>query len=118
MMRTVCGALTAIGASAAGNRRPPPARRAIPLVGKRAWRVEDYGMAKMIDRPSGLGATPTPEFEEQRARWEARYGAGKRRSEPGSGAADRTISDLPLKPLYGPADVEHLDLARDLAYPG
>jgi methylmalonyl-CoA mutase N-terminal domain/subunit len=75
-------------------------------------------MAKMIDRASGLGAEPTPEFEEQRARWESRYAAGKRRSEPGSGAADRTISDLPLKPIYGPADVEHLDLAGDLAYPG
>jgi methylmalonyl-CoA mutase N-terminal domain/subunit len=75
-------------------------------------------MAKMIDRPSGLGSEPTPEFEEQRARWEARYAGGKRRSEPGSGATDRTLSDLPLKPLYGPADVEHLDLARDLAYPG
>ena len=72
----------------------------------------------MIDRASGLGAEPSAEFEEQRARWEARYAAGKRRSEPGSGAADRTISDLPLKPIYGPADVEHLDLAKDLAYPG
>jgi methylmalonyl-CoA mutase N-terminal domain/subunit len=75
-------------------------------------------MAKMIDRTSGLGGEPSPEFEEQRARWESRYASGKRRSEPGSGAADRTISDLPLKPIYGPADVEHLDLANDLAYPG
>jgi methylmalonyl-CoA mutase N-terminal domain/subunit len=27
------------------------------------------------------------------------------RAEPGSGATDRTISDLPLKPVYGPADM-------------
>ena len=75
-------------------------------------------MAKMIDRASGLGARPTPEFEEQRAIWEQRWHSRpSRRTDPGSGATDRTISDLPLKPIYGPEDVEHLDLARDLAYP-
>jgi methylmalonyl-CoA mutase N-terminal domain/subunit len=75
-------------------------------------------MAKMIDRPSGLGAKPSPEFEEQKARWEAAWHSrSARRADPGSGATDRTISDLPLKPLYGPEDVAHLDLARDLAYP-
>ena len=75
-------------------------------------------MAKMIDRASGLGAKPTPEFEEQRAVWEKRWHSRpSRRHDPGSGATDRTISDLPLKPIYGPQDVEHLDLARDLAYP-
>jgi methylmalonyl-CoA mutase N-terminal domain/subunit len=76
-------------------------------------------VAKMIDRPSGLGAQPSPEFEEQRAGWERRWHSrASRRNEPGSGATDRTISDLPLKPIYGPEDVAHLDLARDLAYPG
>jgi methylmalonyl-CoA mutase N-terminal domain/subunit len=75
-------------------------------------------VAKMIDRVSGLGAKPTPEFEEQRAVWEKRWHSRpSRRHDPGSGASDRTISDLPLKPIYGPQDVEHLDLARDLAYP-
>ena len=53
----------------------------------------------MIERPSGLGAP-------------------KRRRGPGSGAVDRTISDVPLKTVYGPQDVAHLDLARDLAWPG
>jgi len=72
----------------------------------------------MIDRATGLGATPSPEFEEQRADWEARYREGIRRDGPGSGAVDRTISDLPLNPIYGPNDVAHLDLAKDLAYPG
>ncbi len=73
----------------------------------------------MIDRATGLGAEASPEFEAQRAEWEANWTSrGSRRSEPGSGAVDRTISDLPLKPIYGPQDVAHLDLARDLAFPG
>ncbi len=75
-------------------------------------------MAKMIDRPSGLGAQPTAEFEQQRERWESAGAFRKPRKGPGSGALDRTISDLPLKALYGPEDVAHLDLARDLGYPG
>jgi methylmalonyl-CoA mutase N-terminal domain/subunit len=40
------------------------------------------------------------------------------RTGPGAGASDRTISDVPLKPVYGPADTAHLDLARDLPPPG
>ena len=40
------------------------------------------------------------------------------RSGPGSGAVDRTISDLPLKAVYGPPDVAGIDVARDLAAPG
>ena len=40
------------------------------------------------------------------------------RTGPGSGAVDRTISDLPLKPVYGPADVAHPDRVRDLPLPG
>jgi len=40
------------------------------------------------------------------------------RSESGSGAVDRTISDVPLKRVYGPADVAGLDLERDLGEPG
>jgi methylmalonyl-CoA mutase N-terminal domain/subunit len=75
-------------------------------------------MAKMIDRPSGLAAQPTPEFEEQRAAWEAASRKGTPRSGPGAGAIDRTISDVPLKVCYGPEDVAHLDLARDLSWPG
>jgi methylmalonyl-CoA mutase N-terminal domain/subunit len=81
-------------------------------------------MAKMIDRPAGLGADASPAlaspaFEEERAQWEATWASRTaRRKEPGSGATDRTLSDLPLKPLYGPDDIAHLDLARDLSYPG
>jgi methylmalonyl-CoA mutase N-terminal domain/subunit len=75
-------------------------------------------MAEMLERATGLGGAPSAEFEEQRARWEQRLRASRGRTGPGSGAVDRTISDIPLKPLYGPADVAHLDLARDLAFPG
>jgi len=75
-------------------------------------------MAKMIDRPSGLGAQPTPAFEEQRRRWEAASAKGRSRKDPGSGAVDRTISDVPLKVIYAPQDVAGLDLAEDLAWPG
>jgi methylmalonyl-CoA mutase N-terminal domain/subunit len=81
---------------------------------------------KMIERasgpstspPTGLGAQTSPEFEEQQRRWEAASEKGKPRRGPGSGALDRTISDVPLKTVYDPQDVAHLDLARDLAWPG
>ena len=72
----------------------------------------------MIERPSGLGAQPNPEFEAQGQTWKEASAASSPRSGPGSGAVDRTISDVPLKTLYEPRDVAHLDLARDLAYPG
>jgi methylmalonyl-CoA mutase N-terminal domain/subunit len=75
-------------------------------------------VAKMMDRASGLGPAETPEYAEQRERYETKAKAGKGRRGPGSGAVDRTISDLPLKPVYGPEDVAHLDLARDLSTPG
>jgi methylmalonyl-CoA mutase, N-terminal domain len=52
-------------------------------------------MAKMIERPT--------------RQW-ARKG-------PGSGALDRTISDVTLKPAYGPHDVAHLDLPPPGEYP-
>jgi methylmalonyl-CoA mutase N-terminal domain/subunit len=72
----------------------------------------------MIERPSGLGASATPEFEAEKERWKGASARGKGRRGPGSGAVDRTISDVPLKTVYGPDDVAHLDLARDLSWPG
>ncbi len=72
----------------------------------------------MIQRPSGLGAQPTTEFVHEKEQWEAASARGRGRKGPGSGAVDRTISDLPLKVLYGPEDTAHLDLAGDLSYPG
>ena len=71
----------------------------------------------MIDRP-GASEADGPPASPQSAAWTAAYGRGKRRSEPGSGAVDRTISDIPLKPLYGPQDAGERDFARDVAYPG
>jgi methylmalonyl-CoA mutase, N-terminal domain len=72
----------------------------------------------MIERPSGLGAEPTNEFVHQKEQWEAASARSKGRKGPGSGALDRTISDLPLKTTYGPEQVAHLDLATDLSWPG
>src|SRR5579884_1362984 len=67
---------------------------------------------------SGLGAQSTGEFVHQKEQWGAASAKGRRRKGPGSGAVDRTISDLPLKTIYGPEDVAELDLAADLSYPG
>ena len=72
----------------------------------------------MIERSSGLGPDVSPEYRELVERWEAKAAHAAPRSGKGSGAIDRTISDVPLKPVYGPEDVSHLDLARDLGVPG
>jgi methylmalonyl-CoA mutase N-terminal domain/subunit len=72
----------------------------------------------MVDRPSGTSAAVSPGYDVQEQRWADAYARGRRRSDAGSGANDRTISDVPLKPLYGPQDVAQLDLERDLALPG
>jgi methylmalonyl-CoA mutase, N-terminal domain len=55
----------------------------------------------MIERPVPTPSTP-----------------GFSRSGPGSGAGDRTLSDVPLKTVYGPEDTANLDLERDLPAPG
>ncbi|HEX5274777.1 MAG TPA: methylmalonyl-CoA mutase family protein [Candidatus Rubrimentiphilum sp.] len=73
-------------------------------------------MAKMIERPDGPGAKPENDFSAQEKTWESASVKGKRRRDVGSGAVDRTISDLPLKTIYGPQDAE-MDLARDLSWP-
>ncbi len=65
-----------------------------------------------------LVPTAESEFEAQERRWEEASAQGRPRKGPGSGAVDRTISDVPLKTVYGPKDVEDLDLARDVAWPG
>jgi methylmalonyl-CoA mutase, N-terminal domain len=71
-------------------------------------------MAKLIEP----AAPATPAFDEQRRRWREASAKGKARKGPGSGATDRTISDVPLQTVYGPDDIAHLDLAGDLAWPG
>ena len=72
----------------------------------------------MIDRASGLGPGVTPAYGELVELWDAKADRTPPRTGKGSGAVDRTISDLPLKTLYGPADVAQLDLAADLGVPG
>ncbi len=57
-------------------------------------------MAKMIERPAAPAAKK------------------KGRTGPGSGAIDRTISDVPLKPVYGPGDLKDLDIEADVSAPG
>jgi len=84
------------------NREANHARRRIGT--KRPTEGEPH-VAKIIDRPDAApsaGARPS----------------AKRRQDPGSGAVDRTISDVPLKAVYGPGDTGDLDLARDLPAPG
>jgi methylmalonyl-CoA mutase N-terminal domain/subunit len=75
-------------------------------------------VAKLIERASGLGPDATPEYRELIERWEAKADRSPPRTDKGSGAVDRTISDVPLKPLYGPEDVAQIDLTRDLGVPG
>ena len=72
----------------------------------------------MIERASGLGPDETPEYRDLRGRYEKKAAAAKARRGKGSGALDRTISDVPLKALYGPEDVAHIDISRDLGVPG
>jgi len=72
----------------------------------------------MIERASGLGPDATPEYRELIERWEAKAERTPSRADKGSGAVDRTISDVPLKTLYGPQDVAHIDLTHDLGVPG
>ena len=72
----------------------------------------------MIEQASGLGPAETPEYTELRERYDAKAAATLSRHGPGSRALDRTLSDVPLKAVYGPADVADLDIARDLGVPG
>jgi methylmalonyl-CoA mutase N-terminal domain/subunit len=67
---------------------------------------------------STLPRSTSPALEAQRSDWQTAYDRSQRRTEPGSAATDRTISDVPLQPLYGPSDREGSDLERDLGYPG
>jgi methylmalonyl-CoA mutase N-terminal domain/subunit len=58
-----------------------------------------------IDSPS----TPRPTIDRSGRTW--------RRKGPGSGAVDRTISDVPLKVVYGPDDVAGRELPQPGDYP-
>src|SRR6266571_823951 len=58
--------------------------------------------------------TSAATFEAQRRAWEARYTKAGERPD----LYPFTISGIPIRPLYGPADLAGMDLARDLAVPG
>src|SRR5262245_11031276 len=53
-------------------------------------------------------------FAAQRAAFDANYPKDRERRD----LYPFTISGEPIKPLYGPGDLAHMDLARDLAVPG
>jgi len=53
-------------------------------------------------------------WEGQRAAWESKFAQSKERP----GLYPFTISGIPIQPLYGPEDLEGMDLARDLGHPG
>ena len=57
---------------------------------------------------------PGPAFEAQRRRWQERYAAARERA----GLHPFTISGIPIQPIYTPADLAGMDLARDLGFPG
>src|SRR5579864_7506705 len=70
-----------------------------------------------VKKTKPLRAVPNgkpPSKEAAQAVWEAQYETAPKLP----GANDRTISDHPLKPLYGPEDLASIDYERDLAYPG
>ena len=66
-------------------------------------------------RRTGNGAAATPQAQPaSEAQWRAQFDAAAKRP----GANDRTISDHPLKPVYGPHDLTGIEYERDLSYPG
>jgi methylmalonyl-CoA mutase N-terminal domain/subunit len=67
-------------------------------------------VAKTVDGKSPAGQSETA----AKAVWRAQFETGKKLP----GANDRTISNHPLKPMYGPEDLAGIDYDRDLSYPG
>jgi methylmalonyl-CoA mutase, N-terminal domain len=67
-------------------------------------------VAKTVDGKSPAGQSETA----SKAVWRAQFETGKKLP----GANDRTISNHPLKPMYGPEDLAGIDYDRDLSYPG
>jgi methylmalonyl-CoA mutase N-terminal domain/subunit len=65
-------------------------------------------VAKMID------GKPLPKEGAAKAVWQAQFDAARKLP----GATDRTISDHPLKPMYGPEDLAGIDYETDLGFPG
>ena len=60
------------------------------------------------------GAGGGAAWKAQQQAWASKVEVAK----PREGLYPFTISGIPIKPLYGPEDVAHRDLARDLSFPG
>jgi methylmalonyl-CoA mutase, N-terminal domain len=90
-----------------GGRAKAPASNGKP-------RVPEPASASNGSRNIAVGPSVGPEWAAQRARWEARYAAGKERPD----LYPFTISGIPIKPLYTPEDLTGMDLAKDLGHPG
>src|SRR5262245_43047785 len=65
-------------------------------------------------RNGAAGPRTNGAFAAQRAAFDANYPKDRERRD----LYPFTISGEPIKPLYGPGDLAHMDLARDLAVPG
>ncbi|HEV2907969.1 MAG TPA: methylmalonyl-CoA mutase family protein [Candidatus Eremiobacteraceae bacterium] len=70
-------------------------------------------MAKLVNG-KGKNAQGNGAAEASEAAWQAQFENAAKLP----GANDRTLSDHPLKPMYGPADLAGIDYERDLSYPG
>ncbi len=102
-----------------------PARRRLPRRGAKprdplpGGAKDAADVAGLLDgarSDRGLGASA--EYRELTERWEGRAAVAPVRAGKGSGAIDRTMSDIPVEPVYGPEHVACLDPARDLGLPG
>src|SRR5262245_36267443 len=77
----------------------------------------DRGTARTRSAPSKNGRSSTASngaFAAMRRDYDAGYPAARERKD----LYPHTISGEPIRPLYGPADLAGMDLARDLAVPG
>ena len=100
--------------------RPRGARRAslepkrTPAPRSRRNGASGNGRTRPAASPSNGKNVITPGWQAQRERWQQRYAATRERE----GLYPFTISGVPIKPLYGPEDIAHLDLAKKLGFPG
>src|SRR5262245_54829833 len=65
-------------------------------------------------RNGAAGARANGTYASMRRAYDAGYPGGRERTD----LYPFTISGEPIKPLYGPEDLAHMDLARDVAVPG
>jgi methylmalonyl-CoA mutase N-terminal domain/subunit len=65
-------------------------------------------------RPAAPAREDGPSFAAQRTAWTQRFAQAKERAD----LYPFTISGVPIKPLYTAADLEGIDPARDLSFPG